>query len=237
MNPLNKLFIITLLLLPTATFAQSQISRSSKSSSVRTHNKPVKTVSSTKRSLKGIINGHEYVDLGLASGTKWATCNIGAFSPEEYGNYYAWGETSRKSNYNPDTSITYGEPFDEISSSPQYDAARVNWGGSWRMPTKAECEELLNNCRWTYETKNDVNGYCITGLNGNSIFLPMTGSCDYTSQYDVGSDGLFWSSTPCADNFNGYNNILSYYLGLDNNSCGMHRGNRRYGMAIRPVTK
>lgn len=92
------------------------------------------------------INGHEYVDLGLPSGLKWATCNVGANKPEDYGNYYAWGETGTKSSYGASNSKTYGKQMNDIKGNSQYDAARSNWGGSWRLPTEKELEELVNKC-------------------------------------------------------------------------------------------
>lgn len=95
---------------------------------------------------------HEYVDLGLPSGTKWATCNVGANIPEEYGDFYAWGEITTKSEYTTENCVTYGESMDDISGNPNYDVARAKWGGSWRMPTKSEMRELVYNCNWTWTT-------------------------------------------------------------------------------------
>ena len=114
------------------------------------------------------------VDLGLPSGLKWATYNVGATTPEDYGNYYAWGETATKSEYTKQNSVTYRRQIYDISGNAQYDAARANWGSTWRMPTKAEIEELLIDCAWTRTTQNGVNGYRVTGPNDNSIFLPAT---------------------------------------------------------------
>ena len=91
----------------------------------------------------GQINGHDFVDLGLPSGLKWATCNVGASSPSEYGNYYAWGEVEPKESYTQENCLTWGQEIGDISGNPQYDAARANWGGTWRMPTKSEFEELI----------------------------------------------------------------------------------------------
>ena len=112
-------------------------------------------------------NGHEYVDLALPSGLKWATCNSGAGSPEEYGNYLDF-----------------------------FEAEDATWGGSWRCPTKSEWEELKSNCAWTWTTKDGVNGYEVVGSNGNSIFLPAAGYRSGSSLHYVGSGGLYWSSTP-----------------------------------------
>ncbi len=123
-------------------------------------------------STKCLHAGHEYVDLGLPSGLRWATCNSGAGSPEEYGNY-----------------LNYGEAED------------ATWGGNWRCPTKSEWEELKSNCAWTWTTKDGVNGYEVVGSNGNSIFLPAAGYHNGLSLYDVGSEGNYWSSTPYDYNY------------------------------------
>ncbi len=144
--------------------------------------------------VSGTINGHEYVDLGLS--VKWAACNIGASSPSDYGNYYAWGETSTKSSYTEDNSRTYGKDMDDIAGNPSYDAARANWGGSWRLPTEEEIDELVDRCDATWTTMNGHNGYKVTGPNGNSIFLPAAGWRYGTSLSGTGEDGYYWSSTP-----------------------------------------
>ncbi|MBO7325250.1 MAG: InlB B-repeat-containing protein, partial [Bacteroidales bacterium] len=158
-------------------------------------------------------NGHEWVDLGLPSGLKWATCNVGATKPEGYGHYFAWGETSPKDNYDWSTykycngsAITLTKYNNESvlgtvdrKSTLEFsdDAARVNWGGKWRMPTKAELQELGKYCDWTWTIQNGVKGYkVISKTNGNSIFLPATGYCQGTSgAYPVGQYGYFWTSS------------------------------------------
>lgn len=117
-------------------------------------------------------NGHEWVDLGLPSGTKWATCNVGATKPEEYGDYFAWGETTPKTNYSIET-YTYKEYPETLPLSA--DAANANWGGDWRLPTKEEISELIVNCTWTFTWTEELKlgGYKVTSkINGNSIFLP-----------------------------------------------------------------
>ena len=112
----------------------------------------------------GYKNNHAWIDLGLPSGTKWATCNVGASQPHGYGNYYAWGETATKTNYSESNSKTYGKNISDISGNSDYDAARANWGGSWRMPTEREMEELVNKCTWTWTTLSGVKGYKVTGF-------------------------------------------------------------------------
>ena len=177
----------------------------------------------------GTENGHEWVDLGLPSGLKWATCNIGANSPEEYGNYYAWGEVLTKDEYTQANSLTYGKEMEDISGNVQYDAATGNWGGDWRMPTKAEYDELLNNCTWIWTKQNGVNGYKVTGPNGNSIFLPAAGYRNGASLSYAGSFGYYWSSTPNDDS-------SVYYLNFSSSIHNVNNGrNRYYGRTVRPV--
>ena len=174
-------------------------------------------------------NGYEYVDLGLS--VKWATCNVGANKPEDYGNYYAWGETITKSSYTSDNGKTYGKTMNDISGNSSYDAARANWGGSWRMPTKAEMQELKDRCTWTWTTQNSVNGYKVTGPSGASIFLPAAGYRIGSSLYYAGSRGYYWSSSPseylvnvaCYLSFNSDGHYMNYY------------GYRDYGQSVRSV--
>ena len=180
------------------------------------------------------INGHEYVDLGLPSGLKWATCNVGASKPEEYGNYYAWGEISPKAEYTEENSITYDEEMNDISGNPQYDAARANWGGSWRMPRENEMEELLDYCEWEWTQKNGVNGYKVIGRNGKSIFLPAAGRRLGSSLDDAGSSGRYWSSTPL-DNY--CFDYYAYCLGFYSDFQSMGDDSRFNGRSVRPVAE
>ena len=178
-----------------------------------------------------VINGHEYVDLGLPSGLKWATCNVGANNPEDYGNYYAWGEITTKSSYTEDNSLTYGKDMSDISGNATYDAARANWGNRWRMPTKTEMEELVNNCTWTWTTQGSVNGCIVTGPNGRNIFLPATGSYDNGSaNHFVGTDCQYWSSTPLYPE-------SARHLYFDRDGCiDVDYSCRSYGLTVRPVS-
>ena len=135
----------------------------------------------------GTVNGHEWVDLGLPSGTKWATCNLGASTSSGYGSYYAWGEIATKSSYS--NCKTYGKNMPDIAGDSRYDAASANWGANWKMPTKAQIDELLDNryCVWEWTKVNGTNGYKVTSKeNGSSIFLPAAGYRDNT---------LLWSQT------------------------------------------
>ena len=179
---------------------------------------------------EGIINGHECVDLGLPSGTKWATCNVGATTPEGYGNYYAWGETTTKSSYTEENSVTYEQPMSDISGNATYDAARANWGGTWRMPTRSELNELNAKCTWTWTTQNSVNGYKVTGPSGASIFLPAAGYRNGSSLNRAGYSGYYWSSTPY-----GNRDDYAYYLDFSSSSLYMYYDYRYYGQSVRPV--
>ena len=152
---------------------------------------------------------HEAVDLGLS--VKWATMNVGANAPEEYGDYFAWGETEPKDNYNwttytlckgSSTTMTKyctksysGTVDNKTVLDLEDDAAYKNWGGSWRMPTYDELNELMTKCTRTWTTQNSVNGYKVTGPNGNSIFLPFAGYRYDSLLDDAGSDGYYWSSS------------------------------------------
>ena len=181
---------------------------------------------------------HEYVDLGLPSGLKWATCNVGANSPEEYGNYYAWGEVVTKT-YSSSNCPTDGLTTSQLQAqgyidgegnlTAQYDAATLNWGGNWRMPTKAEMQELIDNCTWEWTKQNGVNGYKVTGPNGNSIFLPVAGFSG-SSFSNVGSNGYYWASTP-----NGSDSRHAYYLFFGSSLQDMRSHYRDYGRSVRPV--
>ena len=175
----------------------------------------------------GFIYGHEYVDLGLS--VKWATCNVGANKPEDCGNYYAWGEISTKSTYTESNSKTYGKTMSDISGNVQYDAARANWGGNWRMPTKLEMQELIDNCTWIWTTQNGVNGYKVTSkINGSSIFLPAAGYRLGATLKAAGNYGYYWSSTPFSNNYTNYLYFISTYHSVSND-------NRSYGRPLRPV--
>ena len=176
------------------------------------------------------INGHGYVDLGLS--VKWATCNVGASKPEEYGDYYAWGETETKFYYDKDNCETWGKEIDNIGGTAR-DVAHVKWGGTWRMPTKVEIEELINNCDYEWTEQNGVEGGRFTSKkNGKSIFLPAAGGRYGTSLDTAGSYGYYWSSTP-----DGGNTQHAYCLYLN---CGFRISGwsyRFYGQSVRPVSE
>lgn len=212
-------------------------------------------------------NGHEYVDLGLPSGLKWATCNMGATTPEDYGDFFAWGETEPyyteghaqdkpcsnwkvgksgyywsnykwcNGSYNSLTkycdSSDYGTVDNKTVLETKDDAANQNWGGSWRMPTQDEFQELKNNCTWVWITQNKTKGYKVTGTNGNWIFLPAAGYRSDTYLYEGGSEGFYWSSTPRP----GFPNS-AHYLAISSSSFGPFADTSRFrGQSIRAVTE
>lgn len=186
---------------------------------------------------------HEYVDLGLS--VKWATCNIGATKPEEYGDYFAWGETQPKSIYNwstykwcngsEDSLTKYCYDIDNKTTLElSDDAARANWGGKWRMATESEWRELENKCLWSKTTINNVNGYLVTSkYNGNSIFLPITGYYHESLLFEAGSSCDYWSSSL----FGGYPNDRAYVMIMHSKGFGVSgdTGTRYLGNTIRPV--
>lgn len=175
------------------------------------------------------INGHEYVDLGLS--VKWAKMNIGATESDSRGTYFSYGELEEKPKYISANSLNLGKTIDEISGNLQYDAAHVQWAGTWRLPTKSEIEELNNKCVWKWEFHNDSKGYKVIGPNGNSIFFPALGYMDGNScAYDK-VDGYYWSATP-EENDTQYAYGLKFYDGF----IGIRLLNREYGINIRPVS-
>ena len=187
-------------------------------------------------------NGHKYVDLGLS--VKWATMNVGATTPEDYGDYFAWGETATKATYDwstyfdtndgGNTFTKYNNEGGKTVLDPEDDAAHVNWGGSWRMPNLAECRELYNNCTWTWTTQNGINGCKVTsnkeGYTDKFIFLPMAGYRYDSDLTDVGSLGYYWSSSLYE-----YRSDDAWYLGFYSVDRHLDNGRRCYGLSVRPV--
>ena len=191
-------------------------------------------------------DNHEWVDLGLPSGTLWATCNLGANSPEEYGDYFAWGETEPKDVYNWSTykwcngsigtftkyctNSSCGTVDNKTELDPKDDAAYVNWGENWRMPTKDQLEELQTECTWTWTTQNGVNGRLVIGPNGNSLFLPAAGYRADSSLHDAGSWGGYWSRT--LDSSLPYGAYDVYFYSED---VGWYGNTRSHGFTVRAV--
>ena len=185
---------------------------------------------------------HEWVDLGLS--VKWATCNVGASFPSDYGSYFAWGETTPKSEYTwgnlrycadnkGDTFTKYNKVDNKTCLEPGDDAARANWGGSWRMPTDAEWKELRQKCTWVWTEQGGKEGYKVTSnMNGNSIFLPAAGRRDGSDLILKGPCGDYWSSSLWPDNPH-----VAWYMYLDSDAVFISFNGRRNGFSVRPVTE
>lgn len=193
---------------------------------------------------------NDYVDLGLPSGTLWATCNVGANSPEDYGDYFAWGETEPKDYYDWSaykwcddynhgaftlskycTTTAYGLVDNKKELDPEDDAATVNMGPEWRTPSVEHLQELSHNCTWRMTTRNGVYGLLGTGPNGNTIFLPAAGNRLEESLVDEGFWGYYWSRTLWDNDLTAYNMFVEY-RGM---GYGYHIGNRYCGYNVRAV--
>lgn len=197
--------------------------------------------------ISGSYKGHDYVDLGLPSGTLWATCNVGATTPEDYGDYFAWGETEPKEVYESDN-YKYNKYSGEKFHIAQYittkytnsdgltvlesddDAVVVNWGKGWRTPTVEEWDELYKNTTNIWATKNHVNGRLFTASNGNSLFLPACGNISDKARF-YGINGSYWTATQSVYNFN-----LAIYFFFDWEEIIKYSDARRTsGRCVRPV--
>ena len=190
--------------------------------------------------------GVQAIDLGLPSGIRWASCNVGATAPEDYGNYYAWGETETKADYswatykhnngdNSSDNITkYGNNADTLTTlEPEDDAATANWGSAWRMPTAAELDELLEHCTWTWTTQNGVNGYQVASTtNGNSIFLPAAGYYFRATLNGNNSSCCYLSASLYEKNPTRAWYLYNKYAGTKMNRDYCYRN---YGQSVRPV--
>lgn len=180
------------------------------------------------------VSAGAVVDLGLS--VYWCSCNVGAEAPEESGDYYAWGETSPKSSFSEanyafydNDRKQYTDIGDDISGT-EYDAATVNLGSDWRMPSRTELQELKDNCSWEWTQINNVNGYKVTGNNGNSIFIPATGYNTLGSLLFKNEGFAYWTS-------NNYSDTNAYaFIKQQTNSQSMTTLERISGCVIRPVT-
>lgn len=178
----------------------------------------------------------EPINLGLPSGTLWASWNVGATAPEEYGNYYSWGETEVRDQYYfttyslCDGTVSSCHDIGADISGTQYDVAHVKWGGGWCMPSKDDFMELVYNCEYKETTQNGVKGLQFTGKNGNYIFLPYTGYYWNTENSKVGSEGSYWSSTLTTSRNHAHE--MSFSKGEMLWDCYI---NRFAGLSVRPV--
>ena len=194
-------------------------------------------------------DSHEYVDLGLPSGTLWAMCNVGASCPEECGDYFAWGETVPKEEYTYEnykwwyfdesgyrniskynTKSNFGPVDNKTELEPEDDAAYVNWGTLWRMPSLEQVAELVNSCSWQWTQENGVIGHLLTGPNGNTMFLPASGYYDGNSPEYVGTYGIYWSRSLYS-----YLPDRAYALYFDSQYWDSEDFSRYYGHVIRAV--
>ncbi len=202
--------------------------------------------------ISGEVYGHEYADLGLPSKTLWATCNVGAERQGDIGYYFAWGETEQKDIYTWETykffdryeKDQYGNTYaacvgtDDDICGTEHDAARVHWGGTWRMPHYSEIKELRRQCWWLLTTEDGVLGYRIYGPNENSIFMPFTNGYRIGGGYEFPNDGLYWSgSVQRFDDDAENNNQNAYNFYFDTGGMGVLYGQRFVGCVIRPVIK
>lgn len=234
---MTRYFLIFILaLLPSISFAQGKITRNNQTTSKPNH---------TTISVSGSLNGHDYVDLGLPSGRRWATCNIGSKSPAGYGDYFAWAETKPKDSY---TEANYSGCIDiyidglgdiksdtvrcqyRIIDNPRFDAARKSWGENWELPTAKDFAELNKECSWTLKSIDGHKGYLITGPNGNSIFLPMAGLKENQYKSQVGTGGFYWTgdSWDARDR----STMVDFHKSSHNGSIWCYRYK---GLSIRPV--
>ena len=197
-------------------------------------------------------DGHEYVDLGLPSGTMWATCNIGAERPEEYGTFFAWGETSPKSYYAWDTYIHCNSSWDLLTKyctdgncgtvdnkrqlDPEDDAATINWGENWQMPSRNQIKELVAHTTAVWTTVGDVSGMLLTSKhNDNSIFLPAGGCYEEIMHHSIGASGNYWSRSLDGDDTS-YACMLNLNIVNDpNGMIGQESYERSWGFNVRPV--
>lgn len=203
------------------------------------------------QTVSGNISGYDFVDLGLPNGVKWATYNVGATKPEEYGNHFAWGETEPKEEYywetykwydsdsrtitkycysSSDGNVDYRQTLEDAD-----DAASKNWGADWRMPNKGDIDELIKGCEW--EWTNDFNGTGVAGqigtskTNGNVIFLPATGN--YSGVLSgAGSYGYYWSRS-----LNTSNSKNAYYLTITTKHIDWNNDFRHHGRSVRAISK
>ena len=191
-------------------------------------------------------NGYEYVDMGFSRGVKWATCNVGATTPDGYGEHFAWGEIATKETYESSNCTSYYKDLGDISGNPEYDVATAQWGGGWRTPRLADMYELATQCTWIWATVNGVNGFnVVSNINGNHIFLPAAGFMNTPASIASGNEGVldqgvvggYWTTTPYSEEIDGGTNSNTKACFLDFSSAYYITdwALRRNGFSIRPV--
>ena len=203
------------------------------------------------QTVSGNISGYDFVDLGLPNGVKWATYNVGATKPEEYGNHFAWGETEPKNDYSWKTykwckgsqydltkycsSSDYGTVDKKTTLEAEDDAATKNWGNNWRMPTAKEAKDMKEGCTW--EWTDDFNGSGIAGrigtskTNGNIIFLPASGYREDKKSSYGGNSANYWMSSLYWDSFTAYDLEFSKSINI-----ALRCDNRYMGYSVRAVS-
>ena len=240
---MKYILILIGIIVPINLFAQGQITRPQKQTPPTQNTTPTKPSSPSTKSNNsspkptkesapnitvsepdGYNNGHGYVDLGLPSGTKWATCNIGASVPEGKGNYFAWGEINEKTNYSVTNSKTVNKELDYY----QFDAARNKWGSTWQTPSMKQFQEIILKCNWIWGKLGNSVGYKIVGPNGKSIFLPAVGAKENNTILD-NKQGNYWSSDTHSSN------SFAYYLYFSDTKYTIDFCSRAYGKNIRPI--
>lgn len=234
---MRKTLLSCLVFMSTFSYAQTLNIHFKNGTTVEFNKELVDHVDFSEKPAPPTLTAGESVDLGLS--VKWASCNLGATKPEEYGGYYAWGETSTKDKYTKENYAYYNPATTEYTnigthiSGTQYDAAYVNLGRGWRMPTDEEICELVNKCTWKWVDNNGVLGYVVTGTNGNSIFLPASGYYRESTPVAKNEKGEYWcdhikkTSNTCAECLiitSSYYSASEYFYDF-----------RERGLTIRPV--
>lgn len=213
--------------MPVCSFAQGKITRPNNGIALgSTHKKET-----VQEPTIGSVNGHDWVDLGLPSGTRWATCNVGASAIQDCGYYLSWGAQyfPKDEIYSRENAPLFGKNIGDISGNITYDAARSKWGGQWRMPNMADFLELVKYCDSKVGMVNGVKGCVITGPNGNSIFIPYNSVKSGSIKFDSALDVTLWLSTPT-------DSEMAYLFSVDDKGFNTSRcNNKNVGYPIRPV--
>lgn len=229
---MRKTLFFCLVLVSTFSYAQTLNVHFKNGTTIEFNKELVDHVDFSAKPTPPTLTAGEAVDLGLS--VKWASCNLGATKPEECGNYYAWGETAPKEKYTKDTYSYYSKDSqtwinigDDIAGT-SYDAATVNLGGGWKMPTKAQMYELIKKCDWQWGELNGQKGYFVSG-NGNSIFLPAAGYIPFSSKLAIGEQLRYWTSN--------HSNIedCAYDLWFHDGEIMLAVCEKDWGISIRPV--